>query len=50
MAFKGTYLSQQTFKGLEIFSVVGLLYIAMSLPVAWVSRVVDARIRLRVAK
>lgn len=50
LAFKGTYLSQQTFKGLEIFSVVGLLYIAMSLPVAWVSRVVDTRIRLRVAK
>ncbi|WP_413868743.1 amino acid ABC transporter permease [Albidovulum sp.] len=50
LAFRGTYLSQQTFKGLEIFMAVGLLYIAMSLPVAWASRVVDARIRLRVAK
>lgn len=50
LAFKGTYLSQQMFKGLEIFSAVGLLYIAMSLPIAWASRVVDARIRLRVAK
>lgn len=50
LAFKGTYLSQQTFKGLEIFAAVGLLYIAMSLPIAWASRVVDARIRLRVAR
>lgn len=50
LAFKGTYLSQQTFKGLEVFAAVGLLYIAMSLPIAWASRVVDNRIRLKVAK
>jgi polar amino acid transport system permease protein len=50
LAFRGTYLSQQTFKGLEIFSMVGLLYVAMSLPIAWASRVIDARIRQRVAK
>ncbi len=50
LTFQGSYLSQQTFKGLEVFSIVGLLYIAMSLPVAWLSRVIDARIRLRVAK
>lgn len=50
LVFKGTYLSQQTFEGLSIFATVGLLYIAMSLPVAWAARVVDARIRQKVAK
>lgn len=50
LAFFGRQLSQLTFKGLEVYAVVGLLYIALSLPIAWASRVTDARLRARVTR
>lgn len=50
LAFFGRQLSQLTFRGLEVYAVVGLLYIGLSLPVAWASRVADSRLRARVAR
>lgn len=50
LAFFGRQLSQLTFKGLEVYAIVGLLYIALSVPIAWASRVADSRLRSRVAR
>lgn len=50
LAYQANYLAQITFRGLEVFGMVGVIYILISLPVAWLSRVVDARIRVRVAR
>lgn len=50
LAYQGNQLSQLTFRGLQIFAIVGLLYICLSLPVAWLSRVADAHLRSKVAR
>jgi polar amino acid transport system permease protein len=43
-------VSQQTFKGLEVYALSGLLYFAVSLAMAYVSRTVDKRLRVRIAR
>ncbi|MBN8952683.1 MULTISPECIES: amino acid ABC transporter permease [unclassified Rhizobium] len=50
LVYQGNQLSQLTFRGLEIFAVVGLFYIFLSLPVAWLSRLTDAHLRSKVAR
>ncbi len=50
IAFQATHVSQTSFRGLETFAFAGLLYIALSIPVAWASRRADQRMRLRVAR
>ncbi|WP_245315037.1 amino acid ABC transporter permease [Labrys sp. WJW] len=50
LAYQGNQLSQLTYRGLEIFAVVGLFYILLSLPVAWLSRKADAALRSKVAR
>lgn len=50
LAYQGNQLSQLTFRGLEIFAFVGIFYIVLSLPVAWLSRVADAHLRSKVAR
>jgi polar amino acid transport system permease protein len=50
LAYQANYLAQTTFRGLEVFGMVGLVYILISLPIAWFSRSVDRRIRARVAR
>ncbi len=50
LTYQANYLSQSTFQGLKVFGMVGLIYIAVSLPVAWMSRMLDARIRAKVAR
>ena len=50
LAFHGKQMSQLTFRGLEVYALVGLFYIALSLPVAWASRAADSRLRSRVAR
>jgi polar amino acid transport system permease protein len=50
IVFHANYLSQSTFQGLKVFGLAGLVYIALSLPVAWVSRVLDAHFRAKVAR
>ncbi|HWD12109.1 amino acid ABC transporter permease [Pseudochrobactrum sp. sp1633] len=50
LAYQGSQLSQMTFRGLEVFAVVALLYILLSLPVAWLSRTADLYLRAKVAR
>jgi polar amino acid transport system permease protein len=50
LAYQAYHISQQTFRGLEVYGPVALLYIALSLPIAWISRKVDREIRARVAR
>jgi polar amino acid transport system permease protein len=49
LTYQANYLSQLTFQGLKVFGLVGLIYIAVSLPVAWLSRLIDRRLRATVA-
>ena len=48
--FTGNQLSQLTFRGLEVFALVGLFYVLLSLPIAWLSRVADGYLRAKVAR
>jgi len=50
LAFFGKQITQLTFRGLEVYALVGLFYIVISLPVAWLARVADHRLRARVAR
>ncbi len=50
LAFRGNQVSQLTFKGIEVFALVGLFYIFLSLPVAWLSRTADRYLRAKVAR
>jgi polar amino acid transport system permease protein len=50
LAFQGNQLSQSTFRGLEVFAIVGLFYVLLSLPVAWLSRVADSYLQAKVAR
>lgn len=49
LAYQGNQLSQMTFRGLEVFAIVGLFYMLLSIPVAWLSRSVDTYLRSQVA-
>jgi polar amino acid transport system permease protein len=50
IAFESHRVSQATFQGLSVYSVAAVLYIALSIPVAWVSRWSDAHLRSRVSR
>jgi polar amino acid transport system permease protein len=50
LAFQGHRVSVQTFRGLDVYAIVAVTYIAMSLPIAWLSRTIDLRMRARVAR
>ena len=50
LAYQGARLTQETFQGLKVFGMVGLLYILLSLPIAWVSRKADLYLRTKVAR
>ena len=50
LAFRGNQLSQMTYRGLEVFAVVGLLYVVLSLPIAWASRAADSYLQAKVAR
>lgn len=50
LAYQGNQLAQLTYRGLEVYAVVGLLYVVLSLPVAWISRVIDGQLRAKVAR
>ncbi len=49
IAFQAYHLSQETFRGLDIYAAAGLLYIVISLPIAWLARWTDIRLRATVA-
>jgi polar amino acid transport system permease protein len=50
ITFQASHVSQRTFIGLEVFAVAGILYILISIPIAWLTRLIDQRLRLRVAR
>ena len=50
IAYEAYHLSQQTFRGLDIYAAAGLFYIVISLPIAWVARWTDMRLRAAVAR
>jgi len=50
IAFQASHVSQRTFIGLEVFAIAGALYILLSVPMAWLTRLIDRRLRLRVAR
>lgn len=50
LAYQGARLTQETFQGLKVFGMVGLIYILLSLPIAWLSRRADFYLRAKVAR
>lgn len=49
-AFQAYHVSQRTFHGLDVYAIAGLLYILMSLPIAYLARWMDIRLRAKVAR
>ncbi len=50
LTFQANAQSMATYRGLEVFSFVALVYIVLSLPVAWLSRVLDRGMRAKVSR
>jgi polar amino acid transport system permease protein len=50
IAFQAYHTSQRTFHSLDVYAIAGLLYILISLPMAWATRRADVRLRARVAR
>jgi polar amino acid transport system permease protein len=50
LSYQASRLSKLTFRGLEMFGIAGLLYILLSLPIAWLSRRADSYLRAKVAR
>ncbi len=50
IAYQAYHLSQQTFRGLSVYAASGLLYIVISVPIAWLARWTDVRLRAVVAR
>ncbi|EKG40169.1 amino acid ABC transporter, permease protein [Pseudomonas syringae pv. avellanae str. ISPaVe013] len=50
VTFQAYQATQQTFKGLQIYSMAALLYLAMSLPVAFFSRWVGYKLTQRIVR
>ncbi|WP_233889615.1 amino acid ABC transporter permease [Paraburkholderia flagellata] len=50
LAFQAYHVSQETFSGLGVYAAAALLYIALSLPVAWLSRWADLHLRSGVSR
>jgi polar amino acid transport system permease protein len=50
IAFEAYHTSQETFRGIDIYAAAGLLYIVISLPIAYFARWTDTRLRANVAR
>ena len=50
LAYQSYHVSQQTFRGLSVYAAAALLYILLSLPIAWLSRWADVQLRSRVSR
>jgi polar amino acid transport system permease protein len=50
LAYQSYHISQQTFRGLSVYAAAALLYILLSLPIAWLSRWADVQLRSRVSR
>ncbi|MEI9425764.1 amino acid ABC transporter permease [Mesorhizobium sp. Cs1299R1N1] len=49
LTFRAYHVSQMTFNGLRVYAVVALIYICISLPIAFYSRFADAKLRRRIS-
>lgn len=50
MTFVANQEAMSTYRGFEVFTVVALFYIALSLPVAWATREIDSRMRKKASR
>ncbi|NRP90584.1 polar amino acid transport system permease protein [Rhizobium mongolense subsp. loessense] len=50
LAYQGNQLSQLSYRGLQVFALVGMFYVLLSLPIAWLSRVADSYLMAKVAR
>lgn len=50
MTFLANQFSMANYRGLEVFGFAALVYIALSLPIAWASREVDRRLRVKASR
>lgn len=50
LSYQGRYLTEQTYQGLSAMGMVGLIYIAISLPLAGLARAADARLKRMAAR
>lgn len=50
LTFQANAQSMATYRGMEVFSFVAVVYIVLSMPVAWLSRVLDRRLRAKVSR
>lgn len=50
LTFYANQQSMASYRGMEVFTFVAIIYIAMSLPIAWFSRVIDHRLRMKVSR
>ena len=50
IAFYAHQEAERTFKGLEVFAIAGLLYMALSIPIAGLARYSDAKLQGRIAR
>lgn len=50
IAFQANFIARREFVGLQIFAFAGVLYIMMSLPVAFIARYADSVLRSKVAQ
>lgn len=49
LSYQGRYVTELTYRGLTVMGFVGLLYIAISIPIAWLSRVTHSRLKRNAA-
>jgi polar amino acid transport system permease protein len=50
LALSANRLAQETFKGIEVYAVFGLVYFVVSIVIAYASRGLDKSLRLRIAR
>lgn len=50
MTFIANQQAMATYRGLEVFAIVAIAYIVLSLPIAWATRSIDKRLRLKVSR
>lgn len=50
MTFLANQQAMASYSGLEVFTIVALIYIVISLPIAWLTRVIDSRMRKKVSR
>ena len=50
LTYSAYHISQQTFQGLSVYASAALLYILISIPIAWASRWIDLNMRSKVSR